>query len=311
MKKFHTKNTSAIEIRNLTKIYKNGCTALNGIDLDIPRGTFYALLGPNGAGKSTTIGSITGLVRPTHGTITIGGFDTNTHPVETKLQLGVVAQEFNFWIFDSPLEIVLGQAGYYGIPRSEAMPIAEKNLQKLGLWEKRNNPARTLSGGMKRRLMIARALMHQPKILILDEPTAGVDIELRRGMWDFLRELNADGVTIILTTHYLEEAEMLCDRVAIINHGKIVKDGTMKSLLTTLNQESYVIETIEKPVESQLQRLKSLHPILDSDGNIEITLKDSESFAQVTEMLQKVGLSIHRLRNKTNRLEELFVQLTK
>jgi ABC-2 type transport system ATP-binding protein len=191
------------------------------------------------------------------------------------------------------------------------MPIAEKNLQKLGLWEKRNNPARTLSGGMKRRLMIARALMHQPKILILDEPTAGVDIELRRGMWDFLRELNADGVTIILTTHYLEEAEMLCDRVAIINHGKIVKDGTMKSLLATLNQESYVIETIEKPVESQLQRLKSLHPILDSDGNIEITLKDTESFAQVTEMLQKVGLSIHRLRNKTNRLEELFVQLTK
>lgn len=191
------------------------------------------------------------------------------------------------------------------------MPIAEKNLQKLGLWEKRNNPARTLSGGMKRRLMIARALMHQPKILILDEPTAGVDIELRRGMWDFLRELNADGVTIILTTHYLEEAEMLCDRVAIINHGKIVKDGTMKSLLATLNQESYVIETIEKPDESHLKRLKSLHPILDSDGNIEITLKDTESFAQVTEMLQEVGLSIHRLRNKTNRLEELFVQLTK
>jgi ABC-2 type transport system ATP-binding protein len=311
MKKTAPAPESAIRIRNLQKTYANGFVALKGIDLDIPRGSFFALLGPNGAGKSTTIGIVTGLVRATGGTVEVGGFDTATHPVETKMQLGVVAQEFNFGIFDTLFEIVLNQAGYYGIARSEALPIAEKNLRKLGLWEKRNDQARTLSGGMKRRLMIARALMHEPEILILDEPTAGVDIELRRGMWDFLRELNAAGVTIVLTTHYLEEAETLCDRVAIINRGEIVREGTMKSLLSTLDQESYVIETVEKPTESQMKALKTLRPILAGDGNIEITLKDTQSFDEVTGKLRDAGLTIHRLRNKANRLEELFVQLTK
>lgn len=190
------------------------------------------------------------------------------------------------------------------------MPIAEKNLKKLGLWEKRNDPARTLSGGMKRRLMIARALMHEPEILILDEPTAGVDIELRRGMWDFLRELNANGVTIILTTHYLEEAEMLCDQVAIINRGEIVRHGTMKSLLSTLNQESYIIETVTPPTASQLGKIKAFQPKLDTDGQIEITISDTVGFDDVARKFQEAGLVIHRLRNKSNRLEELFVQLT-
>lgn len=207
----------AIEIHQLEKTYSNGFIALKGIDLSIPKGSFFALLGPNGAGKSTTIGCITSLIRATKGTVRVGGFDISAHPVEAKSRLGVVAQEFNFGIFDTIIDILLGQAGYYGISRTKGLPIAERNLKNLGLWEKRNDQARTLSGGMKRRLMIARALMHEPEVLILDEPTAGVDIELRRGMWDFLRELNAKGVTIVLTTHYLEEAEALCNRVAIIN----------------------------------------------------------------------------------------------
>ncbi len=220
----HPPSPNALQIRNLKKVYSNGFMALGGIDLDIPEGSFYALLGPNGAGKSTTIGIITGIVNATSGSVEVFGKKTSVDPVACKNDIGIVPQEFNFSIFDTVLEIVVTQAGYYGMPRSTALPIAERRLKELLLWDKRNDQARTLSGGMKRRLMIARALVHEPKILILDEPTAGVDIELRRGMWDFLRELNQGGVTIILTTHYLEEAEMLCDRVAIINEGNIVRE---------------------------------------------------------------------------------------
>lgn len=310
MKKNSGKTGIALEITNLRKTYANGFTALKGVNLDIPKGSFYALLGPNGAGKSTTIGVITGLIRATEGSVKVDGYDTATHPVEAKSRLGVVAQEFNFGIFDTLLEIVLAQAGYYGISRSEAMPIAEKNLKSLGLWEKRNDQARTLSGGMKRRLMIARALVHEPDVLILDEPTAGVDIELRRGMWEFLRELNGKGVTIILTTHYLEEAEMLCDRVAIINRGEIVKEGTMKSLLSSLDRESYIIDTVETTTEKHVAMLSKCQAKLEN-GSIEITLRDTVSFDEVARNFHEAGLTIHRLRNKTNRLEELFVQLTK
>ena len=221
----------AIRIQHLQKTYSNGHSALSGIDLEIPQGSFYALLGPNGAGKSTTIGIITGIVNATGGTVEVFGNDLQRAPTKCKSRIGVVPQEFNFGIFETVMEIVVNQAGYYGIPESTALPIVEKRLKELLLWDKRNDASRMLSGGMKRRLMIARALIHQPDILILDEPTAGVDIELRRGMWDFLQNLNASGTTIILTTHYLEEAEMLCDRVAIINEGKIIKDGTMKEVL--------------------------------------------------------------------------------
>ncbi len=215
--------SSAISLKSLKKIYANGFEAVKEIDLEIPTGSFFALLGPNGAGKSTTIGIISGLIRATSGTCAVGGYDIMSDPVMAKSQVGLVPQEFNFSIFDTLFNIITTQAGYYGIPLSVSSPRAEKLLRDLGLWEKKDEIARNLSGGMKRRLMIARALIHSPRILILDEPTAGVDIELRRGMWDFLRELSQDGVTIILTTHYLEEAETLCDQVAIIDQGQIVQ----------------------------------------------------------------------------------------
>ena len=234
--------TLALSIRALHKSYKSGTKALNGIDLDVQQGDFFALLGPNGAGKSTTIGIISALVNKTSGSVKVFDFDTDTHLEDAKSQLGLVPQEFNFNQFETVLQIVVNQAGYYGVPKSVALVRAEKYLGQLGLWEKRHARSRELSGGMKRRLMIARALMHEPKLLILDEPTAGVDIELRRSMWEFLKEINAQGVTIILTTHYLEEAETLCRNIAIIDNGRIIENTSMKTLLGKLNKETFVLD---------------------------------------------------------------------
>jgi ABC-2 type transport system ATP-binding protein len=283
--------SSAISLRNLKKTYANGFEAIKGINLDIPQGTFFALLGPNGAGKSTTIGVVTGLTRPTSGHVEVNGFDIMRDPVQAKSSIGLVPQEFNFSIFETVHNIITTQAGYYGIPLSESGPRADMLLKDLGLFDKRHEASRNLSGGMKRRLMIARALIHAPQILILDEPTAGVDIELRREMWEFLKKLNQSGVTIILTTHYLEEAETLCDRVAIINHGEIVQEGNMKDLLSTMNESSYLLDT--------------------ADGEtLEVSIKKTERIGSAIAKLEQEGKAITSLRNKTNRLEELFLKLT-
>ena len=240
--------TEALTVRDLSKTYSNGFQALKGINLSVAEGEFYALLGPNGAGKSTTIGIISSLTKKTSGSVEIFGHNLDTHPSQAKQCLGIVPQEFNFGHFEKTFDILVTQAGYYGIPRAEAKKRAEKYLEKLGLWDKRDVQARMLSGGMKRRLMIARAMMHEPKLLILDEPTAGVDIELRRSMWDFLIEMNEAGTSIILTTHYLEEAEMLCRRIAIIDRGVIKEDTTMKSFLNQLNEESFIFD-LEHPID--------------------------------------------------------------
>ena len=232
----------ALAISGLTKTYQGGVQALKGIELEVQQGDFFALLGPNGAGKSTTIGIISSLVNKTQGSVSVFGYDLDTHLTQAKSCIGLVPQEFNFNQFETVLQIVVNQAGYYGVPRNIAKQRAQKYLSQLDLWEKRNDPARTLSGGMKRRLMIARALMHEPKLLILDEPTAGVDIEIRRSMWAFLQEINAAGVTIILTTHYLEEAEMLCRNIAIIDKGIIVENTSIKTLLSKLNIETFVLD---------------------------------------------------------------------
>src|SRR5690554_2262405 len=232
----------ALSIRGLKKTYKGGHVALKGIDLDVEEGDFFALLGPNGAGKSTTIGIISSLVNKSAGTVNVFGYDLDTQLVDLKRQIGLVPQEFNFNQFETVQQIVVNQAGYYGVPREIAKQRAEKYLKQLSLWDKRNSPARMLSGGMKRRLMIARALLHEPKLLILDEPTAGVDIELRRSMWDYLEKINKQGITIILTTHYLEEAETLCRNIAIIDQGSIIENTSIKRLLATLNMETFVFD---------------------------------------------------------------------
>lgn len=238
----------ALNISGLTKTYKGGVQALKGIDLTVEQGDFFALLGPNGAGKSTTIGVISALVNKTSGKVSVFGHDVDTELEAAKSCIGLVPQEFNFNQFETVLQIVVNQAGYYGVPRSIAKERAEKYLTQLDLWEKRNSPARTLSGGMKRRLMIARSLMHEPKLLILDEPTAGVDIEIRRSMWQFLEEINQQGVTIILTTHYLEEAEMLCRNIAIIDKGVIVENTSIKALLSKLNIETFILDLRKMPL---------------------------------------------------------------
>lgn len=244
--------TYALELSQLTKTYPGGVRALRGIDLSVEDGDFYALLGPNGAGKSTTIGIISSLVNKTSGSVKVFGYDLEKQVVQAKQQLGLVPQEFNFNPFETVLQIVLNQAGYYGVSRPVAVQRAEQYLSQLDLWEKRNERARNLSGGMKRRLMIARALMHQPKLLILDEPTAGVDIELRRSMWTFLKSLNAQGTTIILTTHYLEEAEMLCRNIGIIQHGELVENTSMKQLLSQLESETFIFDLVPKSPIPQL-----------------------------------------------------------
>jgi|TARA_Y100001937_G_scaffold36994_1_gene52844 ABC-2 type transport system ATP-binding protein len=296
----------ALDITGLHKVYKSGTVALSGIDLQVRQGDFFALLGPNGAGKSTTIGVISSLVNKTRGKVSVFGFDIDSQLEQAKSQLGLVPQEFNFNQFETVLQIVVNQAGYYGVPKKIAIERAEKYLGQLGLWEKRHARARELSGGMKRRLMIARALMHEPKLLILDEPTAGVDIELRRSMWEFLRSINQQGVTIILTTHYLEEAEMLCRNIAIIDKGQIIENTTMKALLAKLTVETFVLDLADVPANLRLDEFN--WRALD-DHSIEVDVQKSQGLNPIFSQLSEQGIKVLSMRNKANRLEELFVTL--
>jgi ABC-2 type transport system ATP-binding protein len=295
----------ALRIRQLRKVYDNGFEALKGIDLDVEPGEFFALLGPNGAGKSTTIGVISSLVRKSSGSVEVFGIDIDKDFSAAKRCIGIVPQEFNFHQFETISDILLNQAGYYGLPRALAKERADKYLNLLGLWDKRDQQGRMLSGGMKRRLMIARALVHEPKLLILDEPTAGVDIELRRSMWDFLRKINQEGITIILTTHYLEEAESLCRRIGIIDHGQLIENTSMKDLLKQLNRETFVFDTRNPlPVNFQI----SGFDLQQTDVNtLEIGLEKSQNLNEVFAALSAAQIDVVSMRNKANRLEELFV----
>jgi len=299
--------TSALSIRNLRKSYDNGFEALKGIDLDVQPGDFFALLGPNGAGKSTTIGVLCSLVNKTAGSVEIFGKNIDTHFSEAKQDIGVVPQEFNFNQFEKVFDIVVTQAGYYGLPKKLAAERAEKYLRKLGLWDKRDDSSRMLSGGMKRRLMIARALVHEPGLLILDEPTAGVDIELRRSMWEFLQEINDMGTTIILTTHYLEEAESLCRNIAIIDHGEIVEHTSMRNLLKTLNREVFVLDTRETLTQAPV--LPGFECELMDGHCLEVSVDKSQDINTLFAALNEQGIAVASMRNKANRLEELFVKL--
>ncbi len=297
----------ALEITGLKKTYDSGVVALSGIDLTVEPGDFFALLGPNGAGKSTTIGVLCSLVRKTAGSIRIFDHDIDTDFESAKMEIGVVPQEFNFNQFERVMDIVVTQGGYYGLTHDVSVERAEKYLKRLGLWDKRRERSRELSGGMKRRLMIARALVHEPRLLILDEPTAGVDIELRRSMWKFLREINAQGITIILTTHYLEEAESLCRKVAIIDDGRIVVNTTVKELLAQLNTETFVLDTRE-----DINGLPE-HPVFQMQKvdahSLEVTVDKRQSLNDLFPVLSGLGLNVVSLRNKSNRLEELFINL--
>ncbi|NTM54652.1 ABC transporter ATP-binding protein [Enterococcus faecium] len=298
---------NALEINNLKKIYGSGVEALRGIDLSVKEGDFYALLGPNGAGKSTTIGIITSLVNKTSGKVNVFGYDLDKDLVRAKQQIGLVPQEFNFNPFETVQQIVVNQAGYYGVSRKEAMKRSEKYLKQSNLWEKRNIRARMLSGGMKRRLMIARALMHEPRLLILDEPTAGVDIELRREMWEFLRELNENGTTIILTTHYLEEAEMLCRNIGIIQSGELIENTSMKELLSKLQFETFIFDLAPydtKPV------IEGYACTFEDEQTIAVEVERNQGVNGIFDQLTRQGIKVLSMRNKSNRLEELFLKIT-
>ncbi len=296
----------ALEIEQLRKTYKGGFEALKGVSLQVEKGDFYALLGPNGAGKSTTIGIISSLVNKTSGQVKVFGFDIDQDLELAKQNLGLVPQEFNFSQFETVEQIVMQQAGYYGVTRELAKQRAQKYLTQLDLWEKRKEPARNLSGGMKRRLMIARALMHEPKILILDEPTAGVDIELRRSMWEFLQTINQQGITIILTTHYLEEAEMLCRNIGIISKGELIENTSMKALLNKLQVETFIFD-LENA--AQAPELVNANIVGFKNGSLEIEINKNQGLNDVFEQLSNKGIKVLSMRNKANRLEELFVSI--
>ncbi len=298
---------TAISIKNLSKTYDNQFEALKGISLEVEQGDFFALLGPNGAGKSTTIGVISTLVNRSAGEVEVFGRNVDNHIYETKLDLGVVPQEVNFNLFERVEDIVITQAGYYGLPRTLAKERSDKYLRQLGLWDKRRDRSRSLSGGMKRRLMIARALVHEPRLLILDEPTAGVDIELRRSMWDFLIELNRQGTTIILTTHYLEEAEQLCRNIAIIDNGTIVENTSMKSLLAEIDSQVFVLDVLKADLPKATRFLKDFDVRTLDDQSIEVTVRRGGSINAVFFQLENAGVAVTSMRNKTNRLEQLFI----
>ncbi len=298
----------ALSIRGLTKVYGNGFQALKGIDLDVAEGDFFALLGPNGAGKSTTLGVVCSLVQKSAGRVSIFGIDIDRDFARAKYHLGVVPQEFNFNQFEKVLDIVLAQAGYYGMSRREALPRAEQLLRDLSLWDKRNGSARMLSGGMKRRLMIARALMHRPKLLILDEPTAGVDIELRRSMWEYMRRINREeGTTIILTTHYLEEAESLCRNVAIINHGEIIRHTSVRELLTELDTETFLFD-LAHPVEVAPE-VEGFEVSRVEPSQLAVVVHRGQRLNDVFSALGAQGIEVVSMRNRANRLEEMFVSM--
>lgn len=297
----------ALSIRNLTKTYPNGVQALKGIDFDVEPGDFYALLGPNGAGKTTAIGIISSLVNKSGGDVEIFGHSIDSELEAAKSCLGLVPQEINMNLFDSVENIVVNQAGYYGIGRRLATERAEKYLGELRLWDRRKDSARNLSGGMKRRLMIARALIHEPRLLILDEPTAGVDIEIRRSMWDFMQRINAEGTTIILTTHYLEEAENLCRHVAIIDEGRIIENAPMSRVLRKLQKETFVL-SLKEPV-ALLPDLAAFEANLVGDADLEVSLHAGQDLNEVFGLLSESGIAVQSMRNKANRLEELFMDL--
>ena len=297
----------ALSLHNLVKVYKNGITALHGIDLEVAQGDFFALLGPNGAGKSTTIGIASSLVNKTSGTVQVFGHDIDTDLAAAKACIGLVPQEFNFNVFEPVVEILVNQAGYYGVRRRVAFERAERYLKQLGLWERRHDQARMLSGGMKRRLMIARALVHEPRLLILDEPTAGVDIEIRHSMWHFLAEINAAGTTIILTTHYLEEAEQLCRNIAIIDHGRIVENTSMRQLLNRLDAQTLVLDLLH-PLAAAPD-LPGFATRRIDDHTLEVEVTRDANINTLFAALSAQDMVVSSLRNKTNRLEELFVRL--
>jgi ABC-2 type transport system ATP-binding protein len=297
----------ALVLRQLTKIYKNGIKALKGIDLEVAEGDFFALLGPNGAGKTTAIGIVTSLVNKTSGVVEVFGHDMDCELEAAKSCIGIVPQEMNFNMFESVFTIVVNMAGFYGIPRPLAKQRAEKYLKQLQLWDRRNSIARSLSGGMKRRLMIARALMHEPRLLILDEPTAGVDIEIRRSMWEFLRNINEQGTTIILTTHYLEEAENLCRNVAIIEGGRIIERDSMANVLRKLQTEIFVFNLSESLAEAP--RLAGFQTTLSDDHTLEVEVSKGQNLNDIFAQLSAQGVAVNSMRNKVNRLEELFIRL--
>jgi ABC-2 type transport system ATP-binding protein len=298
---------NALSVRGLTKTYKNGIQALKGVDLDVEQGDFFALLGPNGAGKTTLIGIVTSLVNKSGGTASVFGHDIDRELEAAKTCIGIVPQELNFNQFETPFTIVVNQAGFYGIPRHVARERAEKYLKQLQLWDRKDKMSRGLSGGMKRRLMIARALVHEPRLLILDEPTAGVDIEIRRSMWDFLREINEQGTTIILTTHYLEEAETLCRNIAIINGGLIVERDRMSNLLRRLNTETFVLNL--RNSLSAAPKLAGYGITLVDDHTLEVETAKEQNLNDVFSRLSSLGIEVLSMRNKVNRLEEIFMRL--
>ena len=302
-------NNYALKISDLRKVYSGGTEALKGISLKVKDGDFYALLGPNGAGKSSTIGIIGTLVTKTSGSVKIFNNDIDANVSAAKSILGVVSQEINFSQFEKVIDIVTTQAGYYGITKSIAKPKVKNMLKRLGLWDKRNDQARTLSGGYKRRLMIAKALIHDPKLLILDEPTAGVDIELRREMWDFLKEINKNGTTIILTTHYLEEAEQLCRNIGIIDQGEIIADTSMKDLLSRLDVQGFVLD-LEQPLEHE-PNIEGFELRLEDSLTLVTAINKDKSINSLFNELNKVGIKVKSMRNESNRLEELFIEMIK
>lgn len=304
-------DTPALTITGLKKVYPKGTEALKGVSLTVKQGEFFALLGPNGAGKTTLISILAGLATKTEGEVFVSGYSLDADPEKVKAHIGLVPQEFNFSIFEKVIDIVLDQAGYYGLSREEALPYATEILTKLGLWEKHDKKAETLSGGMKRRLMIARALIHKPSLLLLDEPTAGVDVELRRSMWEFLRELNQSGTTIILTTHYLEEAEELCKQVAIINQGLIIEEGSVKELLTKLNFVTLLLDTSESITEATLALMKGYPLTRVDEQTLKVTLKPGETINEVMRKLTSIGVQVVNVRNSGSRLEEVFMNLIK
>jgi len=296
----------AVDIKGLVKTYASGTQALKGVDLSIEEGDFFALLGANGAGKTTMIGILTSLVNKTAGEVNVFGIDAIANPSEAKQLIGVVPQEFNFSIFEKVIDIVVSQAGYFGMPRAEAFVEAERILKALELWDKKDGPARNLSGGMKRRLMIARALIHRPKLLILDEPTAGVDVELRYGMWEYLKKLNEEGVTILMTTHYLEEAEQLCRNVAIIKQGEIVKRGSVKELLSSMDKQTYLIN-----FEGELKGREFPGFVVGfvDENTLEVDFTNEKTMNDFVKLLTENGVILTDVRTKGNRLEQLFLNL--
>jgi len=304
----------ALSIKDLKKVYAKdkkqpGTEALKGVSLEIKKGEFFGLLGPNGAGKTSIIGITSGLVVKTSGSVEVMGSAIDSDPVNAKKHIGLVPQEMNFDIFETPFNIVVNQAGYYGIPRKVAIPRAEQVLKDLGLWDKKDQASQKLSGGMKRRLLIARALIHEPKILLLDEPTAGVDVELRRGMWEYLKKLNDSGTTIVLTTHYLEEAEQLCSRIAIMNKGQIIEQGSVKELISKLNYVTLVLDTVDPVTPAQLALMRDLKIKSIDDTTLELSLKPGEVVNDAVRLMTKIGIQITNIRNSGSRLEEVFVNL--